>query len=77
MQTKVTLENIQDSLKHEFRIQKEISPDTRFEELDLDSLDLLELVIGLESKFKLDEIDDQDIQNAKTVQDLLTAVNRG
>jgi acyl carrier protein len=44
--------------------------ETTFEEIDADSLDIVELVMALEEEFDL-EISDQEIENIKTVGDVV------
>jgi len=44
--------------------------DTTFEDIDADSLDIVELVMALEEEFDL-EISDQEIENIKTVGDVI------
>jgi acyl carrier protein len=51
--------------------EKEITPKSNFtKDLGMDSLDLVEVVMSLESEFKL-EISDEDAEKLKTVQDAL------
>lgn len=47
-----------------------LSMDTSFEDIDADSLDIVELVMALEEEFDL-EISDQEIENIKTVGDIV------
>jgi acyl carrier protein len=47
-----------------------LSLDTTFEDIDADSLDIVELVMALEEEFDL-EISDQEIENIKTVGDVI------
>ncbi|HED23604.1 MAG TPA: acyl carrier protein [Firmicutes bacterium] len=47
-----------------------LSIDTTFEDIDADSLDIVELVMALEEEFDL-EISDQEIENIKTVGDVV------
>lgn len=49
--------------------EKDITLETSFrDDLNADSLDLVELVMGLEDEFDL-EIDDEDVEKIKTVGD--------
>ncbi len=49
--------------------EKEINLDTSFkDDLNADSLDLVELIMALEDEFDL-EFDDEDVDNIKTVGD--------
>ena len=45
-----------------------------FEELDIDSLDIVEVCIEIEEKFDLEEIQDNDIENFKTIKDVIDFV---
>ena len=47
-----------------------LTMETTFEEIDADSLDIVELVMALEEEFEL-EISDQEIENIKTVGDVV------
>ncbi len=47
-----------------------LTMDTTFEDIDADSLDIVELVMALEEEFDL-EISDQEIENIKTVGDVV------
>ncbi|EEG77215.1 acyl carrier protein [Dethiobacter alkaliphilus] len=48
----------------------EIAKETSFEDLDADSLDIVELVMSLEEEFNL-EISDEEVENIKTVGDVV------
>ena len=45
-----------------------------FEELDIDSLDIVEVCMEIEEKFDLEEIQDNDIENFKTIKDVIDFV---
>ncbi len=47
-----------------------LSPETTFEDIDADSLDIVELVMALEEEFDM-EISDQEIENIKSVGDVI------
>ncbi len=47
-----------------------LTMETTFEEIDADSLDIVELVMALEEEFDL-EISDQEIENIKTIGDIV------
>ncbi len=47
-----------------------LSMETTFEDIDADSLDIVELVMALEEEFDL-EISDKEIENIKTVGDII------
>lgn len=48
--------------------------ETTFEDIDADSLDIVELVMALEEEFDL-EISDQEIENIKTVGDVVKYID--
>ena len=48
--------------------------DKNFEELDIDSLDITEICMEIEEKFDLEEIKDNDIENFKTIKDVIDFV---
>lgn len=50
-----------------------LAAETTFEEIDADSLDIVELVMALEEEFDL-EISDQEIENIKTIGDIVRYV---
>lgn len=47
-----------------------LSAETTFEDIDADSLDIVELVMALEEEFDL-EISDQEIENIKNIGDIV------
>ena len=47
-----------------------VKPDSRFEDLDIDSLDLVELSQVIEDEYKI-EITDADMDKIETVQDVV------
>jgi acyl carrier protein len=49
---------------------EKLNMDTTFEDIDADSLDIVELVMALEEEFDL-EISDQEIENIKTIGDVV------
>ncbi len=51
-----------------------ISLETTFEDIDADSLDIVELVMALEEEFDL-EISDQEIENIKTIGDVVRFID--
>lgn len=51
-----------------------ISMETTFEDIDADSLDIVELVMALEEEFDL-EISDQEIENIKTIGDVVQFID--
>ena len=48
----------------------DVKIETTFEDLDADSLDIVELVMALEEEFNL-EISDEEVENIKTVGDVV------
>lgn len=48
----------------------DVTKETTFEDLDADSLDIVELVMALEEEFNL-EISDEEVENIKTVGDVV------
>ena len=48
--------------------------DKNFEELNIDSLDITEVCMEIEEKFDLEVIQDNDIENFKTIKDLIDFV---
>ena len=69
----MVLAKIRQLLSKKFHVTEDkIQPQTRLrEDLNVDSLDAMDLVIALEEEFKLDKIEDRDIANLKSVQDIL------
>ena len=49
---------------------EKLGMETTFEDIDADSLDIVELVMALEEEFDL-EISDQEIENIKSVGDIV------
>ena len=48
--------------------------DKNFEELNIDSLDITGVCMRLKKKFNLEEIQDNDIENFKTIKDVIDFV---
>ena len=48
--------------------------DKNFQELDIDSLDIVEVCMEIEEKFNLEEIQDNNIENFKTIKDVIDFV---
>ncbi|MDW7678790.1 MAG: acyl carrier protein, partial [Bacillota bacterium] len=46
--------------------EADVAKETSFDDLDADSLDIVELVMSLEEEFNL-EISDEEVENIKTV----------
>lgn len=53
--------------------EDQIRPDATFFELDLDSLDLVELALSVEEELGV-KIEDEELENIETVQDAVDAV---
>ena len=75
--TTVTPEAVEKTLRdaiEQFDVDpSEISREATFEELDVDSLDLVELAQVIEDEYKV-EVASQDVQNVKTVGDVIDLV---
>lgn len=54
---------------------EDISPDSTFEALSLDSLDLVELTLVVEEELGV-KIEDEELEDIETVQDAVEAVKR-
>jgi acyl carrier protein len=50
-----------------------VKPDSRFEELDIDSLDLVELAQVIEDEYEI-EVSDAEMEKIETVQDVVEFV---
>ena len=48
--------------------------DKNFEELDIDPLDIVEVCMEIEEKFDLEEIQENNIENFKTIKDVIDFV---
>ncbi len=68
----MVLEKIIDMVAAQFMVEaSQISRETRFvEDLSADSLDVVELALGLEREFSLPEIPEESLKNISTVGDL-------
>lgn len=53
--------------------EDEITPETTFESLNADSLDIVELVMALEEEFDLD-IADEEVENIQTIGDVVNYI---
>ncbi len=52
----------------------EVALKTTFEDLDADSLDIVELIMSLEEEFEL-EISDEEVEKIKTVGDVVSYID--
>ena len=69
--TKDMVETLQAAIKKELgRDLGDLTPDTTFEELALDSLDVVQVIMAIEEAFEI-EIEDDDVDGLKTVGQLL------
>lgn len=68
---------IKELIAEQFNIEEEdITMDTSFrEDLDADSLDLVELIMALEDEFDL-EVADEDVETINTVKDAVNYINK-
>jgi acyl carrier protein len=70
-----TLDTIREMIAKEFDIEIEkIKPESTFEELDMDSLDMFQLIFLAESEFQI-EVKDLP-KEAKTIQDIVNAIEK-
>ncbi len=70
-----SLEKIRGIISDQLDIEIEkISSETTFEEIDADSLDLVELVMALEEEFEI-EISDEEIEKIKSVGDVVNYID--
>jgi len=69
-------EELQDIIADQFSISKdEITPETSFvDDLNADSLDLVELTMKIEEEFDLPEISDEDLAGLLTVEDAVNYI---
>lgn len=66
-----TLEILQKAIKKELgRDFEDITPSTTFEDMALDSLDVVQMIMAIEEAFDV-EIADEEVDNIKTVGQLL------
>ena len=55
--------------------EDKITPETTFEDIDADSLDVVELVMALEEEFDL-EIADEEVEKIQTVGDVVGYIEK-
>ena len=69
--------NIRDVILKELRkfSNKEISDDSNIKDLNIDSLDLLQLVVTLEKNMQI-SISDEELLSIKTVKDIINIINK-
>lgn len=70
-------ERIKDIISTQFNVDKEtINMETNFQDdLNADSLDLVELIMAFEDEFEL-EIEDEDVTSIKTVADAIEEITK-
>ena len=69
-------EKIREIITEQFDIDDEaITPETTWEELGADSLDVVELMMAAEGEFDL-EIDDEKAEKIRTVGDLVNCIKK-
>ena len=68
----MVLEKVKAILSEQFDVEEDsISPETNLtEDLEADSLDVVELLISIEDEFEI-EVPDEEIENIKTVDQLV------
>lgn len=73
----MVFEKIKNILTEQFDIEEEdITLETNFrEDLEADSLDLVELIMGLEDEFEV-EVEDEDVEDINTVGDAVNYINK-
>ena len=56
--------------------ESEVTPDTSFkEDLNADSLDMVEIVMAIEEEFDIGEIDEDDVSGIETVGDAVNYIS--
>lgn len=73
----MVFEKLQQLLAEEFSIEpEEITMETSFmEDLEADSLDLVEMMMALEDEFGIDPITEEEAATIKTVGDVVALIN--
>ena len=73
----MVFEKLQQLLAAEFSIEpEEITMETSFmEDLEADSLDLVEMMMALEDEFGIDPITEEEAATIKTVGDVVALIN--
>lgn len=69
--------NVRDVILKELRkfSNKEISDDSNIKDLNIDSLDLLQLVVTIEKNMQI-SISDEELLSIKTVKDIINIINK-
>lgn len=72
----MVLEKIKSIIAEQFDVDEEsLAAETTFEELGADSLDIVELAMGIEEEFDL-EIPEEKIDNIVTIEDLVRYIEK-
>lgn len=73
----MVFEKIQEIISVQFNVEKEeVTLETSFQEdLDADSLDLVELIMAIEDEFNL-EIEDENMEDIATVEDVVEYISK-
>lgn len=72
----MTLEKLIELAAEKFeKDPSELSTDTTFDDLGIDSLDMVELMMNIEDKFKV-VISDDDVENLTTLGDVAEYIDR-
>lgn len=73
----MVFEKIRDIVANQFDIKpEEISMQTSFrDDLNADSLDLMELIMNLEDEFEL-EVEDEDVEEINTMENAVDYINK-
>lgn len=74
----MVFEKLQQLLAEEFSIEpEEITMETSFmDDLEADSLDLVEMMMALEDEFGIDPITEEEAATLKTVGDVVELINK-
>ena len=73
----MVFEKLSQLIAEHFSIDVEdITMDTHFvEDLNADSIDVVDLMLEVESLFNLDEINEDDLQNVRTIGDVVNLIS--
>jgi acyl carrier protein len=70
-----TFVKIKSMIVEQLGVEEEaVTLETTFEDLDADSLDIVELIMALEEEFEL-EISDEEVEKIKTVGDVVSYID--
>ncbi len=70
------LEKIKEIIKKQLggKVDFEITEASRFDAIDLDSIDVVEIIFAIEDEFDM-QFDDEKAQNFKTIGDIIAYLN--